>query len=124
MQQCCGEYKTVDILKYGLKWLDSIRRNEGMRTYARNPHELARVLECDTRCIVSGIFLNCSIARKEADNEKLKDGYLFNKLDGDCVESIYKEHRYWLKPPYEDSYLANYGKRKPDMVQTGGQQNG
>jgi succinate dehydrogenase/fumarate reductase flavoprotein subunit len=124
MQQCCGEYRTVDILKYGLKWIDSIRRNEGMRTYARNPHELARVLECDTRCVVSGIFLNCCIARKEADEEKLKDGYLFNKLDGDRVESIYKERRYWLKAPYEDSYLANYGKRKPDMVQTGGQQNG
>jgi succinate dehydrogenase/fumarate reductase flavoprotein subunit len=124
MQQCCGEYKTVEILKYGLKWLDSIHRSEGTHTYARNPHELARVLECDTRFVVSSIFLHCCIARKEADQEKLKTGYLFNRLHEGQVENIYKEHHYWLKAPYADNYLQNYQIRKGTGVKKGEHGNG
>jgi hypothetical protein len=112
MQQCCGEYKTVPILKTGLKWLDSIKNSEATHTYARNPHELARVLECDTRIVVSSIFLNCCIARIEADKDKLADGYMFNELDGDEVKTIYKEKKYWLKAPYAPTYPENYQARK------------
>ncbi|MGM9606108.1 MAG: FAD-binding protein [Oscillospiraceae bacterium] len=112
MQQCCGEYKTVPILKYGLDWLDSIQRNEGQKTYARNPHELARVLECDTRFTVSSIFLHACISKIEADRGQMEEGYIFNRLCGDQVETIYKENRYWLKPPYAASYLENYNKCK------------
>lgn len=114
MQQCCGEYKTVEILQMGLKWLDSIHQSEFTHSFARNPHELARVLECDTRYIVSKIFLHCCIARLEADSDKLANGYLFNKLDGEKVENIYKEHKYWLKAPYADNYLDNYKMRKKE----------
>jgi hypothetical protein len=63
---------------------------------------------------VSKIFLHCCIARLEADSDKLANGYLFNKLDGEKVENIYKEHKYWLKAPYADNYLDNYKMRKKE----------
>lgn len=111
MQQCCGEYRTVPILKQGLVWLDSIRKNEGQMTYARNPRELARVLECDTRCTVSSIFLHACIARIEAeDSGRDGNGYIFNRLDGDRVLTIHKEKQYWLKGENESNYLKNYEK--------------
>lgn len=111
MQQCCGEYWTVPVLRHGLRWLESIKNTEGRLTYARNPHELARVLECDTRFTVSSIFLNACISRIEAQ-ERGPDygGYIFNRLNGNKVETIYKEEKYWLKGENEGSYLANYRK--------------
>lgn len=111
MQQCCGEYKTVPILRHGLLWLDSIKKTEGQMTYARNPHELARVLECDTRFTVSSIFLNACISRIEAEDAGAdKDGYIFNRLEGNEVKTILKEPKYWLKGGNEPTYLANYMK--------------
>ena len=112
MQQCCGEYKTVPILECGLRWLDSIRTSEAAHTYARNPHELVRVLECSTRMVVSSIFLHCCIARIEADKDRLAQGYMFNMLDGDRVKTIYKEKKYWLKAPYAPTYPENYLPRR------------
>lgn len=111
MQQCCGEYRTIPILKQGILWLDSVKRSEGSLTYARNPHELARVLECDTRFTVSSIFLNACIARIEAEDAGLDgNGYIFNRLDGDKVLTIHKEDKYWLKGENESTYLGNYNK--------------
>ena len=110
MQQCCGEYKTVPILKHGLMWLESIKNTEGRMTYARNPHELARVLECDTRFTVSSIFLNACISRIEAEDAGKIEGYVFNRLNGDSVETVFKEDKYWLKGENEPDYLSNYEK--------------
>ena len=111
MQQCCGEYKTVPILKQGLLWLDSIKRTEGQLTYARNPHELARVLECETRFTVSELFLHACISRIEAEDAGLDaEGYIFNRLDGDEVRTIHKEPKYWLKGDNAPTYLENYRK--------------
>jgi succinate dehydrogenase/fumarate reductase flavoprotein subunit len=45
MQDYCGEYKSEDTLKLGLKWLKSFRESEIPRACARNPHELWRTLE-------------------------------------------------------------------------------
>jgi len=66
MQQCCGEYLSISTLRIGLEWLDSIRRNEGSMTFARNPHELARVMECETRLTVGSLFMNACISLLEA----------------------------------------------------------
>ncbi|SDB32962.1 FAD-dependent oxidoreductase [Eubacterium oxidoreducens] len=109
MQQCCGEYKTIPILKQGLVWLDSIKNTEGQMTYARNPHELARVLECDTRFTVASIFLNACISKIENEEFMMSgDGYLFNRLDGDKILTIKKEKEYWLKGQNAPSYKENY----------------
>ncbi|MCD8099502.1 MAG: FAD-dependent oxidoreductase [Oscillospiraceae bacterium] len=109
MQQCCGEYRTIPILRQGLKWLDSIKRTEAKQTYARNPHELARVLECETRITVSEIFLNACIARIEAEDAgEDGNGYIFNKLENGKVLTLHKEKMYWLKGDNEATYLENY----------------
>lgn len=109
MQCCCGEYKTLSVLKTGLKWLDSIREYEACLTYARNPHELARVLECETRLTCSKAYICGCISKLESERLGVDgDTYIFNSLDGDRVITEYRGKEYWLKPPYASSYLENY----------------
>ncbi|NTV91264.1 MAG: hypothetical protein HGA22_13045 [Clostridiales bacterium] len=109
MQQTCSEYKTIPILEHGLTWLDSIKKYEMQLCYARNPHELARVLECETRITCSEVFLKACIAKIEAEEKGIdKDTYVFNQLVDDKVVTTYKEHDYWLKGPNKSSYLENY----------------
>ncbi len=45
MQDYCGEYKNKETLEMGLTWLDSVRESEAAQAYARNPHELVRILD-------------------------------------------------------------------------------
>lgn len=109
MQSCCNEYRTIPTLKEGLRWLKSIESSEYYMTYARNPHELARVLECRTRISVSSLFMEACIARIEAEENGVPDDeFLFNRLAGGNVLSRAAGKDYWLKPPYESGYLENY----------------
>jgi len=111
MQSDCGEYKTIPILKHGLMWLDSIKKYEMQLTYARNPHELARVLECETRITCSEVFLVACIAKIEAEEKGLgEDKYIFQQLVDGKVVTTYKDHKYWLKPPYAPTCLENYNR--------------
>ena len=68
MQDYCGEYKTEETLKVGLTWLNSIRESEGSRVCARNPHELARTLECFSRLTCGEIIMHASLGRKASSN--------------------------------------------------------
>lgn len=108
MQQCCGSYRTPDIMRVGLKWLDSIKQYEMQLTYARTPHELARVLECESRITNSEVFLLAGIQKMEDPHYQQKDLYIFHQLKDGKLVSTYKEDKYWLKAPYADSYLENY----------------
>ncbi|MCD8330225.1 MAG: hypothetical protein LUC27_06005, partial [Lachnospiraceae bacterium] len=109
MQQCCGDFKTIPVLEHGLKWLDSIKKNEMQRTYARNPHELARVIEDESRITISEMFLQACIVKEKTEKSDLPDGtYIFNQLVEDRVVTTYEEPEYWLKAPYQPSYLENY----------------
>lgn len=110
MQQCCGNYKTIPILQQGLLWLNSIKKQEMQLTYARNPHELARVLESETRIAVSEIYLHACIAKIHTDEDESLDVDVFSflQLKDDMPITTYKENRYWLKVPYEPNYLDNY----------------
>jgi succinate dehydrogenase/fumarate reductase flavoprotein subunit len=76
MQDYCGEYKNAETLEMGLTWLDSIRESEAARAYARNPHELARVLECYSRITAGEVMMRASLERK-ASSKALG----FNRLD-------------------------------------------
>jgi len=67
MQQCCGEYLSESTLRFGLEWLESIKQNEATQAFARNPHELARVMECETRLTVSSLFMNACISLLQAE---------------------------------------------------------
>ena len=64
MQDYCGEYKNVETLEMGLTWLESIRESEAARAYARNPHELTRVLECYSRLTAGEVVMRASLERK------------------------------------------------------------
>lgn len=109
MQQCCGNYRTIQILKTGLTWLDSIKNYEMQLTYARTPHELARVLECESRITNSELFILAGISKLREPEEKVKkDQYVFHQLENGNFHTIYREDKYWLKAPYKDNYLENY----------------
>ncbi|MGN1002125.1 MAG: FAD-binding protein [Oscillospiraceae bacterium] len=109
MQSCCNEYRTVSTLREGLRWLDSIEKSEYTLTYARNPHELARVLECGTRLTVSGIFMEACIAKIKAEERGEDDeSFQFSRLQAGRVVTETGEKDYWLKPPYRNDYLENY----------------
>jgi succinate dehydrogenase/fumarate reductase flavoprotein subunit len=45
MQDYCGELKSEELLKIGLKWFDELEAGEAGSAFARNPHELMRLLE-------------------------------------------------------------------------------
>ena len=45
MQDYCGDYKTEYTLDMGIRRMRDLLETEGMRMYASNPHELARVVE-------------------------------------------------------------------------------
>lgn len=109
MQQCCGTFRTVQIMQVGLQWLSSIKEYEMQLTYARTPHELARVLECESRITNSELFLRAGIAKLE-NQEKGGDPelYMFHQLVEDQFCTTYREKDYWLHAPYADNYLENY----------------
>jgi succinate dehydrogenase/fumarate reductase flavoprotein subunit len=123
MQDYCGPYRNEETLKMGLRWLDSIKENEASTAYARNPHELMRILECLVRITVGETMMHASLARKVSSRE-----LGFNRLD--CPErdtaewdkfvTIKLENRdvkvgelplnYYLLPPNAPTYEENYKK--------------
>lgn len=117
MQQDCGELKTVSTLRHGLMWLESIRKQELQQTYARNPHELARLLECESRITAAGMFLHACIARLEADERYPGEERTINiqKAGEDSVWSVV-EKDYWLKAPYAPTYKENYERCRANEV--------
>ncbi|MDR0858060.1 MAG: FAD-binding protein [Oscillospiraceae bacterium] len=109
MQQDCGEFRSAALCRHGLMWLDSIKKFEMQRTYARNPHELARVLEAESRVTVAEIYLYLCLANFESEAEDVsKDKLMFTKLiNGELIRG-YKEDGWWLKAPYKPTYKENY----------------
>ncbi|MFC1909433.1 FAD-dependent oxidoreductase [Chloroflexota bacterium] len=123
MQDYCGEYKGEQTLKMGLWWLNSIKESEATRTYIRNPHELARFLECMVRLTVGEIIMNASLARKASspalDFKRLDypevDPTEWNKfvtirLENGEVKDGELPLNYWLLPPNAPTYQENYQK--------------
>ncbi len=76
MQDYCGDYKTKEVMEMGLWWFNSIRENELANTVAANPHDLGKILDCDTRLTIGEIILHQSLAR-EASSPRLG----FTRLD-------------------------------------------
>ncbi|MCL2124724.1 MAG: FAD-binding protein [Oscillospiraceae bacterium] len=111
MQQDCGDFRSLALCKHGLMWLDSIKKHEMHQTYARNPHELVRVLESESKITVAEVYLHLCIANlKDKDSGGNSGKVMLNKfVDGELV-TTYKEDKWWLKPPYAPTYLENYEK--------------
>ena len=123
IQDYCGEYKSEEILKTGLRWLDSIRESEAANACARNPHELMRVLECMSRITVGEMIMHASLA-SEASSRPLgfnrmdfpeMDPSDWNKfittgLENNEIKTGELLFNYWLLPPYASTYKENYEK--------------
>jgi len=111
MQQDCGDYRTKVLCEHGLNWLDSIKKLEMQMTYARNPHELTRVLECESKLTTAEVYLYLAIANFNAEEKGEGEGkVMLNKLVDGRLVTTYKENKWWLKPPYAPTYRENYEK--------------
>jgi succinate dehydrogenase/fumarate reductase flavoprotein subunit len=121
MQDYCGEYRNEETLNMGLRWLESIRESEASEVYARNPHELARTVECFTRITVGEVMMHASLARKASstllDFKRLDypemdppewDKLVTIRSDGEDVKAGELPLDYYLRPPYAPSYRENY----------------
>jgi succinate dehydrogenase/fumarate reductase flavoprotein subunit len=76
MQDYCGEMKTEEMLKLGLKWHDELEAGEAAATVARSPHELLRLLEIYNIMTVNRVILESCRARL-ASNTRMN----FKRLD-------------------------------------------
>ena len=121
MQDYCGEYKGEETLKLGLWWFNSIRESEAVRTYVRNPHELARFLECMVRLTVGEIIMHASLARKASsmhlefkrlDYPQMDppgwNKFVTIRLENGEVRVGELHLNYWLLPPNAPTYEENY----------------
>jgi succinate dehydrogenase/fumarate reductase flavoprotein subunit len=125
MQDYCGEYKSEMTLKLGLELFRSISESEASSVYARNPHELARTLECLTHITVGEMVMHASLARK-ASNSHLDfkrldyprmdqpewEKLITVRLDNGTVKAGELPLRYWLKSPFASTYEENYMKHR------------
>jgi succinate dehydrogenase/fumarate reductase flavoprotein subunit len=107
MQDYCGEYKSEGTLKMGLDWLKSISESEAASVYARNPHELARALECLTHITLGEMVFHAALARMAGDSPA---GSKTIMLEKGKVRAGERPARWWLKPPYASTYGENYRK--------------
>jgi len=123
MQDYCGEFKSEEILKTGLRWLDSIKNSEAANAWARNPHELMRILECLSRITVGEIVMQASLARKASskplDFNRLDypetdpsewNKFVTTRLEKGEVKRGELPLNYWLLPPNASTYKENYEK--------------
>jgi succinate dehydrogenase/fumarate reductase flavoprotein subunit len=123
MQIYCGEYKSEQMLKMGLWWLNSIKESEAAWTYVRNPHELVRYLECLSRITISEMIINASLAR-EASSRPLDfkrvdcpntdppewNKFITIKLEDGEVKIGDMPLNYWVLPPNAPTHRENYEK--------------
>ncbi len=70
MQDYCGEVKSEEWLKLGLKWFEEIEAGEAATAFARNPHELVRVLEV-FNIITNGQMIMEACRARKASNTAL-----------------------------------------------------
>lgn len=121
MQIYCGEYKSEQMLKTGLWWLNSIKESEAARTYVRNPHELVRYLECLTRLTISEMVIHASLARKASsrplDFKRVDypdmdppewNKFITIRLEDGEVKIGELPLNYWVLPPNTPTHRENY----------------
>jgi len=123
MQDYCGEHKGEETLKMGLRWLNSIRESEASRAFARNPHELARTLECLSHLWVGEMIIHASLARKASsrplDFKRIDypdmdppewNKFVTTRLENGQVKVGELPFDHWLLPPNAPTYEENYAR--------------
>ena len=121
MQDYCGQYRSDGALRLGLELLAQLRESEAARGYAANPHELGRILECQTILTVGEMVMHASLARR-ASSAHLDFARLdFPAVDPPAWRKLLPLHReggevttrelpldYHLRAPYASTYEENY----------------
>ncbi|HJX13846.1 MAG TPA: FAD-dependent oxidoreductase [Dehalococcoidales bacterium] len=121
MQDYCGRYKNETTLNLGLRLFKELRETELASAYASNPHELGRLLECQSLITCGEIIMHSSLARKasslymdfyrldypEMDPPEWQKLLPVKQVDG-RVKVRELACDYHLKPPYAPSYEENY----------------
>jgi succinate dehydrogenase/fumarate reductase flavoprotein subunit len=121
MRDYCASHKNETTLNLGLRLLKELRENELASACASNPHELGRLLECQSLIDVGELVMKASLARK-ASNSMLDfhrldypemDPSDWNKLLPIRQENGEAKTRdlpldFHLKAPYAADYEENY----------------
>ncbi|MEM2425021.1 MAG: FAD-dependent oxidoreductase [Candidatus Bathyarchaeia archaeon] len=66
MREYVGERLCEELMSIGLIWLNELREGEMRQIYARNPHELIRVLEVFSLLDMAELITRASLARKSS----------------------------------------------------------
>ena len=99
----------------------AIRESEAANLLARNPHELTRSLECQSRITAGEMVMHASLARKassqpldfkrldypEMDPPAWDKFVTIRQADGQVVAGELP-FDFWLQSPYVGSYQENY----------------
>jgi succinate dehydrogenase/fumarate reductase flavoprotein subunit len=115
MQDYCGDTKTEELMKIGLKSLEEIKEAEASTIRARNPHELMRSLEVLDILTCCEIIVHACLARKSSNS-----WLYFQRLDYPVDNP--PEWRKWLTLKLKDDrvkvgelpldYFGGYGSLK------------
>ncbi len=89
MQDYCGELKSEELLGIGLRWFAELEAGEAANAYARNPHELMRLLEV-FNIISNGKMIMEACRVRKASNPSIG----FTRLDYPAVDP--PEWRKWI----------------------------
>ena len=126
MRDYLGQRKESQIMKIGLFWLDSIREKEAKEVFVRNPHELARYLEVESRITVAQMYFHACLKRMEHDGEDYFKTHHdpWTPADWGELQVIYKDDKgirseYWpsdyeLKGDFKPTYKENFDFFNPD----------
>ncbi len=126
MQDYLVDYKKSQTMEIGLFWLDSLRQSEAKRVYIRNPHELARYLEVESRLDVAEMYFEACLHRVKYHGEDYFETercpwvpaqwetlQVMTKWDGE-ITSAHWPTNYELVEPYLSTYRENFYKFNPD----------
>jgi succinate dehydrogenase/fumarate reductase flavoprotein subunit len=126
MRDYLADYKSSQTMEIGLFWLKSLIESENQQVYVRNPHELARYMEVQSRFIVAEMYFEACLKRIKHHGE----GYFdiprspwepkdweslqaLSKVDGK-ITAEYLDPYYELKEPYAPTYRENFYNYNPD----------
>ncbi|GAB1477276.1 hypothetical protein MASR2M70_21140 [Bacillota bacterium] len=120
MQDYLSDYKSTETIKIGLFWLNSLKETECEKVYVRNPHELARYMEVQSRFVVAEMYLQACLKRLEHHGdhyfEKMRSPWdpghweslqVQKKVNGTIVTEYWPPY-YELEEPYEPTYRENF----------------
>jgi succinate dehydrogenase/fumarate reductase flavoprotein subunit len=121
MQDYCGQYKSENTLREGLRTLQELGESEAGRVHADNPHELARAMECHAIITVAQAVIHASLARQassdlldffrldypSADPPEWQKLLPIKLVDGKVTLGELPLD-YHLRPPHAPTYEENY----------------